>query len=106
MQVRLVVCSVPDWSFYEFTCGQCRDDIRKPAGPEVVSLLRSGGVKAERWVVPAEAMESHEGPAISYDDVLDFALWLERASSPVSALEAIRPGKPMVAGVVSPTSPK
>ncbi len=92
LQVRLVVCSVADWSFYEFTCDQCRDDIRKPAGAEVVSLLRSGGVKVERWVVPAEAMEDHNGPVINYDDVLDFALWLEQASNPVAALESLRPG--------------
>jgi hypothetical protein len=95
-QVRLVVCSVADWSFYAFTCDQCRDEVRKPAGAEVVSLLRSGGVPVERWVVPAEALEPHEGPVIAYDDVLDFALWLGRADDPVAALEAIRPGAQFV----------
>ncbi len=101
-QVRLVVCSVADWSFYEFTCAQCRDDIRKPAGTEVVHLLRSGGVKAERWTVPAEALEPHLGPVISYDDVLDFALRLAQATSPITALEAIRPGPRAVTGAPSP----
>ncbi len=100
-QVRLVVCSVPDWSFYEFTCGQCRDDVRKPAGTEVVSLLRSGGVKVERWTVPAEAREEHAGPTISYDDVLDFALWLEQCTNPVATIEAIRPGRTMPAPAAS-----
>ena len=33
---------------------------------------------AERWEIPAEALEDHTGPQISYDDVLDFALQLER----------------------------
>lgn len=91
-QVRLVVCTVPDWSYYSFTCDQCQDEVRKPAGTEVVSLLRTGGVRAERWTVPAEALETHEGPAIGYDDVLDFALWLEQAENPVAALTVLRPG--------------
>ena len=67
-----------DWSYYSFTCDHCSDEVRKPAGNEVVTLLRTGGVKAERWMVPAEAMEEHEGAPITYDDVLDFALWLDR----------------------------
>lgn len=91
-QVRLVVCTVSDWSYYSFTCDQCSDEVRKPAGAEVVSLLRTGGVRAERWTVPAEALESHEGPVIGYDDVLDFALWLEQADNPVAALTVLRPG--------------
>jgi len=91
-QVRLVVCTVADWSYYSFTCDQCSDEVRKPAGSEVVSLLRTGGVKVERWTVPAEAMEEHEGAPIGYDDVLDFALWLERANDPVAALTVLRPG--------------
>ena len=91
-QVRLVVCTVADWSYYSFTCDQCSDEVRKPAGAEVVSLLRTGGVRAERWTVPAEALEAHDGPAIGYDDVLDFALWLEQAENPVAALSVLRPG--------------
>jgi hypothetical protein len=52
--------------------------VRKPADDEVVTLLVSGGVVAENWVIPAEALEEHEGNAITYDDVLDFALSLDR----------------------------
>jgi hypothetical protein len=29
------------------------------------------------WHIPAEALEEHAGPVISYDEILDFALWLE-----------------------------
>jgi hypothetical protein len=29
------------------------------------------------WHIPAEALEEHTGPVISYDEILDFALWLE-----------------------------
>lgn len=76
MQVRLVVCTVRDWSYYAFTCVGCAVEVRKPAGDEVVRLLRSGGVLVETWTVPAEALEDREGPAIAWDDLLDFALWL------------------------------
>ncbi|MGH2393756.1 MAG: hypothetical protein ACRDGH_09740, partial [Candidatus Limnocylindria bacterium] len=77
-QMRLVVCSRSDWSFYSFSCTTCRDEIKKPADTEVVTLLVSGGVVAEQWVIPAEALEEHDGPGITYDDVLDFALHLDR----------------------------
>jgi hypothetical protein len=76
--MRLVVCTRSDWSFYAFSCATCNDEIRKPADDEVVTLLVSGGVVAEQWVIPAEALEDHEGPVIAYDDVLDFALQLDR----------------------------
>jgi hypothetical protein len=75
-QMRLIVCTVPQWSYYAFTCPTCSDEIRKPADGEVVSLLKSGGVAATAWHIPAEALEARLGPVISYDDVLDFALWL------------------------------
>jgi hypothetical protein len=77
-QMRLVVCSRSDWSYYAFACTECRDEIRKPADEEIVALLVSGGVVAEHWVIPAEALEEHEGASITYDDVLDFALGLDR----------------------------
>jgi hypothetical protein len=43
-----------------------------------VALLVSGGVLAERWTIPAEALEERSGAAINYDDVLDFALAMDR----------------------------
>jgi hypothetical protein len=91
-QVRLVVCSIQDWSFYAFTCHTCHDEVRKPAATDVITLLQSGGVLAEMWAVPAEAIETHEGAAITYDDVLDFALRLESLLTPVPALNLLRPG--------------
>jgi hypothetical protein len=38
-------------------------------------LLSSAGVLVDR--VPGEVLETHSGRPISYDDVLDLALWLE-----------------------------
>jgi len=84
-QVRLVVCTVREWSYYAFTCTRCVEEIRKPAGRDVVALLISGGVMAEPWSVPAEALEDHLGPVLSYDDVLDFALWLDQADMVAAA---------------------
>lgn len=77
-QMRLVVCTRSEWSFYSFVCTTCQDEVKKPADTEVVTLLSSGGVVAEHWVIPAEALEEHHGALITYDDVLDFALTLDR----------------------------
>jgi predicted RNA-binding Zn-ribbon protein involved in translation (DUF1610 family) len=76
--VSLMVCSHAPLSYYAFHCPSCTDEIRKPADDHVVSLLVSGGVPATVWDVPAEALEPHTGPALTYDDLLDLALHLER----------------------------
>ncbi len=76
-QMRLVVCNRQEWSYYAFQCTTCADEVRKPADAEIVSLLKSGGVGVTPWHIPAEALEEHTGPVISYDEILDFALWLE-----------------------------
>jgi hypothetical protein len=94
-QVRLVVCSVEDWSYYSFTCGTCRDEIRKPAAPQVVALLQSGGVKAEPWTIPAEALEPHYGSAVAHDDVLDFVLALQRSDLLAAAAATVRHQRPV-----------
>ncbi len=89
-QVRLVVCTVKSWSYYSFTCTTCQEEVRKPAGRDVVALLISGGVVAEPWTIPAEALEEHSGPALTYDDVLDFALWIDSAELVVPAAMPLR----------------
>ena len=76
-QLRLVVCTRSEWSYYAFCCTRCGDEVRKPADDEIVALLMSGGVAATPWHIPAEAMEEHTGAVISYDELLDFALWLD-----------------------------
>ena len=74
--VSLMVCSHAPLSYYAFCCPTCREQIRKPADDHVVSLLVSGGVPASVWDLPGEALELHDGPRLSYDDLLDFALHL------------------------------
>jgi predicted RNA-binding Zn-ribbon protein involved in translation (DUF1610 family) len=76
--VRLMVCRTAPLSYYAFDCPHCGDEVRKPADDHVVSLLVSGGVPAQPWSVPAEALEPHAGPALTYDDLLDFGLLLGR----------------------------
>ena len=74
--VALMVCSHAPLSYYAFSCPGCHDEVRKPADDHVVSLLVSGGVAAQVWEVPGEALEPKDGPQLSYDDLLDFALHL------------------------------
>jgi hypothetical protein len=74
--VTLMVCNHAPQSYYTFVCPKCTDEVRKPADDHVVSLLMSGGVRAEVWELPAEALETHAGPSLTYDDLLDFALQL------------------------------
>jgi hypothetical protein len=74
--VSLMVCSHAPLSYYAFTCLTCLDEVRKPADDHVVSLLVSGGVPAQVWELPAEALEEHAGPRLTYDDLLDLALQL------------------------------
>src|SRR5205085_3110346 len=56
--VSLMVCSHAPLSYYAFTCATCCQEIRKPADDHVVSLLVSGGVPAQVWQLPAEALET------------------------------------------------
>jgi predicted RNA-binding Zn-ribbon protein involved in translation (DUF1610 family) len=88
-QLRLVVCTQRDYSFYSFVCPECGDEVRKHADEEIVTLLTSGGVPAERWHIPAEALEVKAGPAIGYDDLLDFALWLRHHDDVAASLLAL-----------------
>lgn len=74
--LSLMVCSHAPLSYYAFSCPGCAEEVRKPADDHVVSLLVSGGVPASVWDLPGEALEPKEGPRLSYDDLLDFALHL------------------------------
>ena len=64
--------------------------MRKPADPEVVRLLASAGVRISCVEVPAEAREPHGGAALGYDDLLDFALWLDGHDALAALLEPAR----------------
>lgn len=76
--ITLRVSNIEALSYYSFICPTCMDEVRKPAYDHIVSLLESGGVKARVLKVPSEALEPHTGPALGYDDLLDFVLELGR----------------------------
>lgn len=78
-RIRLVKCTVAAWSYYEFRCLKCGELVHKEAGSEIIDRLGSAGIPTELWIVPDEALEQHTGPAISYDDVLDFAQHIHSA---------------------------
>ena len=84
-QVRLVTSNLAERSFYAFSCDGCGEEVRKPAGEEVIRLLTVGGVVAEHLHVPAEALEEHRGPILTWDDVIDFTAWLDTATTIVEA---------------------
>jgi hypothetical protein len=91
-QLRFVLNSVAERSFYAFTCETCQERITKPAGPEIVRLLTLGGVAPERVEVPQEALEEHHGSPLCWDDVLDFASMLDsHVDLAAAAATATRP---------------
>lgn len=56
-------------SSYSFDCPSCLSIIDKPADERIVRLLASGGVPVREW---APARDLPGGPALTYDDLLDF----------------------------------
>lgn len=65
-------------STYGFSCPDCSSFVEKPADERVVRLLLSGGVMPTLVNMPAEALETKLGPALTYDDLLAFHELLER----------------------------
>lgn len=75
---ELAVSDRPGASWYAFVCPECDQRIQKHADERVIELLISEGVKPFRVRFPEEALESHEGPAFTLDDVLDLHMMLQR----------------------------
>jgi predicted RNA-binding Zn-ribbon protein involved in translation (DUF1610 family) len=73
---------------YAFSCPDCSEFIQKSADDRVVRLLLSGGVVPVPVHVPAEALEIHDGPSITHDDLIDFHQllktddWLDQVVGP------------------------
>lgn len=66
---------------YTFTCPDCYSQVTKSAGRAIVSLLSEAGVEVRRPAPPAL-------PALTYDDVLDFAIRLEQTQDVMAVLLA------------------
>jgi hypothetical protein len=88
----VVVTIAPElgWSTYTFLCQRCARPVSKPADEEVVQLLTGAGVRVQRLDPPDEYLQSRvmlaTGPAMTGDDVLDFALWMAGTDDIVGAL--------------------
>ena len=76
--LTLMVCSQAPLSYYAFRCPRCIEEIRKPADDHIISLLVLGGVCAMNWNILVEVFEEYDGLSISYDELLDFALAIDR----------------------------
>lgn len=76
--LELRICSSPVASTYAFTCTKCEEVIVKPAADaRVVTLLTSVGVPTVYWDLPAEMFETHDGPLLTLDDLIDLRLALD-----------------------------
>lgn len=75
--IELRVCNFAPASYYTFDCPVCLEQVQKPADDRVIQLLISGGVHAVVWELPREMCESHDGPPLTHDDLLDLHLLLE-----------------------------
>jgi hypothetical protein len=65
-------------STYNFTCTECEKVIVKAAADQrIVTLLTSVGVPTMTWELPAEMFETHDGPPLTLDDLIDLRLALE-----------------------------
>lgn len=85
-QIRLTVIRSdevpvgPD-SHYSFECPTCLEDVDKPADERIARLLSTGGVPVtvvdeSEGSLPEHPEYPQGGPALTYDDLLDFHLLL------------------------------
>ena len=71
-ELQVLVCSADKAAAYAFRCPMCRLMVTKSTDNRVVDVLVSSGVALRTWDIPAEIGEVHEGPAIDWDDILEF----------------------------------
>ena len=74
--------SKPSRGLCELTCPGCSRARLFSTAPAVVESLFQGGVQHSSGAVPFELLEAHAGPALSWDDLLDFKLALDRSPWP------------------------
>ncbi len=78
-QLWLVIASAPGRSHYRFRCGGCELSVTHHANDAVVAVLAEL-VAVEELEIPDEALESHVGPPLTRDDLLDLLLALEECA--------------------------
>ena len=78
-QMWLVLTDQSDRDHYFFHCPGCGQHVRRKAHAITVRLLERL-VPVERIEIPAEALEPHDGPPLTEDDLIDLMLTLDAAS--------------------------
>lgn len=79
--VRAEAAPVGPDSHYAFTCPTCTEHVEKPADERIAHLLTTGGVNVSVVEEADRSLEEHpesppEGPALTYDDLLDLHVLL------------------------------
>lgn len=75
-QMWLVLTDGADRDHYFFHCPGCGQHVRRKAHAITVRLLERL-VPVERIEIPAEALEPHDGPPLTEDDLIDLMLTLD-----------------------------
>lgn len=79
------VSEVDEAALCEFDCPSCRRSLLLPVEPsEITTLLLLGAHRAGS--LPYELLEAHSGPPVSWDEVLEAHLQLERQVFPQAEL--------------------
>jgi len=84
-QMWLVLTDRSERDHYVFHCPGCKQHVRRKAHAITVRLLERL-VPVERIEIPAEALEPHEGPPLTEDDLIELMLDLDAVSRRVGEI--------------------
>ena len=79
--------SKPSRGLCELACPACSRPILFSTAPAVTETLFQGGARHFSGAVPFELLEAHAGAALSWDDLLDLKLALDRSPWPQLELD-------------------
>ena len=82
-QLWLVLATATDRSHFAYRCPDCGRVTRRHADTAVIATL-GGLVAVQELDVPAEALETHDGEALTADDLIDLMLVLARDGAPLT----------------------
>ncbi len=83
--VTLIISNIAELSYFSFVCPECEEEVHQTADKVVIELMMLIGVRAETWEVPLEAFEAKAGSSLTYDDLLDWHIFLKHRRMLVSA---------------------
>jgi predicted RNA-binding Zn-ribbon protein involved in translation (DUF1610 family) len=106
-QMWLVLTDGAARDHYVFHCPGCGHHVRRGAHAITVRLLERM-VPVERLEIPAEALEPHDGPPLTEDDLIDLMLALETASRRLVETDAdlVPTGAPASASYLRQSEPR